>query len=376
MQRKNIKKIKIGLVGNYGHGNVGDETLALIFSRRLIQKGYYVKLFLQTDKYISEEMKNCPNLTIIKVVGRKGILINISKILDINFLMFGGGGIINDYYRATPNWVYLWYIISKVLKIPLIFLSIGIGPIKTVNVRNQYLKILQSAFFISLRDQSSGECLTSLDPKITYKLSTDGVFLQNKWFYENKNLKNNVIISFRKWNFSDFSENMLVDLVKFILDDNKKIFKHRKISLVIFEEEDIEPLLFIKENIMNKFQVQLVHLNGSSGMHIFNDSYLTIGMRFHSLVFSALNYCPFVGLSYDKKVESITGEFVGKEAIVEFCSNPYIYIEKAVNYCLGNYDSIVERMKILVAENREMAENDFINLCEKIGNSMEKFPRE
>ena len=59
---------------------------------------------------------------------------------------------------------------------------------------------------------------------------------------------------------------------------------------------------------------------------------LTIGMRFHSLIFSAINECPFVGLAHEPKIDALCKEYDLPSVPVDKMT--YEILETAINSAL------------------------------------------
>lgn len=305
--------MKFVISGFYGLGNTGDEAIleAIIDNLRDEFKNPDITVFSLSPEKTAQQHN-------VKSVYRAWRHDNIGKIKALknaDLLISGGGGLLQDTYPTKflfgPLPYYLLIVLlAKFCRTKVMFFSQGVGP---VNSRwgKILMKLANLADFITVRDQYSKEllaklnvtrpeCVVTSDIVFAYKPKKDDACIQSLPLKENDQL---VAVSVRPW----FEKVQQFEQIAQTLDH-------------LIEEKGITPVFVPMEghhdtDASEKVLALMKHRNQC---HLLNNDFtpnqylnfigqckLTIGMRLHTLIFSTLMGVPHIGLSYDKKVESL-----------------------------------------------------------------------
>lgn len=269
--------------GYYGEGNFGDELILENLKNYLSTKFNLGVLTSNKDFY--EDLITFHKFKPSEVI--KGI-----KWADI--IIGGGGGIYQDKTSFRSLLYYLtilWYSFLRRKKIYL--LGQSFIPFK-YPISKYLVKIsLLTCEKIYLRDKFSFSYLNSIGiPKERLHIIPDIAYLKE---FESTNIdKNYVGINFRPWKGINISslENILENLKK---SENLIFFSFQdSLDLKLFDGLSKE----VKNNI------EIVSYYNKDFISKFCSCKYFIGMRLHSLILASIFYIPFLGISYDDKIEA------------------------------------------------------------------------
>ena len=306
--------MKFVISGFYGLGNTGDEAIleAIIYNLRDQLTEPDITVFSLSPEKTSKEHQ-------VKSVYRgwkQQFKEKVQALRSADLLISGGGGLLQDTYPTRflfgPLPYYLLIVfLAKLCGTKVMFFSQGIGP-----VTSTWGKILMKVFanmadFVTVRDQYSKDLLEQLGvrrPEVV--VTSDIVFAfqpkKDTACMDSLPLKNQeslVAVSVRPW----FNQVKQFERLAKILDS-------------LIEERGITPVFVPMEghHDAQASEKVLAHMKYSKKCHILGTDFtpnqyvnfigecqLTIGMRLHALIFSTIKGVPHIGLSYDKKVESL-----------------------------------------------------------------------
>lgn len=316
------RKYRIGLIGEYGSGNLGDELLFSVISNTIKLRLHTIIPCIKNSEVFSRFHGN--NYEVILCESYRDLSFkHIRQFKKMDLLIFGGGGLVNEYYPQAPRWIFLWSIYSKLLNIPYAFLSIGATDIQRISSKIYYRLALNNAARISSRDSKTTSILTDLTTREISTIS-DAVFLSNSIKTSVVDRKR-VVLSLRNWKFSDNISNLISairELISFIIKQDDQVV----ITGVCFSDEDLTILKLVLEGVQSEI---ITFESFDSIIQIYKESYLTIGMRYHSLILSILAKTPFIGIAYDLKVENITKEYMGNDFLITL-QNPDDDVQKVI----------------------------------------------
>ncbi|MEW5323155.1 polysaccharide pyruvyl transferase CsaB [Geobacillus thermoleovorans] len=306
--------MKIVISGFYGLGNTGDEAIleAIIDNLRAELPNPDITVFSLSP----EQTAKAHGVKSVYRGWRHDNKGKIRALREADLLISGGGGLLQDAYPTRflfgPLPYYLLIVfLAKLCGTKVMFFSQGIGPINT-----KWGKILMRVFgnmadFITVRDEYSKQLLRRLGvTRPETVVTADIVFAfrpkEDEACVESLPLRGDeqlVAVSVRPW----FHRRDYYWKIAKALDE-------------LIESEDITPVFVPMEgrhDIYASEQVVKQMAHGASChilgpdftpnqyLHFISLCRLTIGMRLHSLIFSALAGVPHIGLSYDPKVESL-----------------------------------------------------------------------
>ncbi|MCX7845124.1 MAG: polysaccharide pyruvyl transferase CsaB [Dictyoglomaceae bacterium] len=274
---------KILLFGYYGEGNLGDE-LILENLKKNLEKKFYLGVLTPNKDYYKD-----------LVSFHKFKFSEILRGIDWADTVIGGGGGIFQDKTSFKSFLYylsiLWLSFLKRKKIYL--LGQSFSPFR-FNISRYLLKIsLLICEEIYTRDKFSLNFLINMGiPKNKLFLIPDITFLTE--FPQRDTNKSYVGINFRPWR--GFNLNSLEEFLKVLKKSEKLIFFSFQDSL------DLE--FFNKLSSEIKEGIEIISYNNKNFITKFYSCKYFIGMRLHSLILASILGIPFLGISYDEKIEA------------------------------------------------------------------------
>jgi polysaccharide pyruvyl transferase WcaK-like protein len=318
-----MNKIKIGLLGGFGVGNIGDDIQPIAIINALGKDKFDYKIFIKgyPNKYVNL------NAELILLKKKK---LNLRKIIsaakDIDLLLVGGGGIIQEYGR-NPFFlkfltrgltfllinVYLFILFKKKVMI----LGVGVGNVNSILGRYYVKKIFNKINLITVRDEYSKEKLKKLGVfNKQLFVTADPVFMYPfKPNIKKKKDRLNVIINFREGCSYEFKPNgqerfrknifQLTKLINYLTSEMEA-----NIMLVPFDESNFKDLFLAKELLrLSKNKSRITIKESFKDMNelltFFSNADFSICARQHAVICSIIAGTPTIGISYDPKVENI-----------------------------------------------------------------------
>ena len=306
--------MKIVISGFYGLGNTGDEAIleSIIGNLRTsLDEQLDITVFSLSPQATAETHK-------VKSIYRAWRHSNKEKIQalrEADLLISGGGGLLQDTYPTKflfgPLPYYLLIVLlAKMCGTKVMFFSQGIGPV-TSRWGKILMKLANLADFITVRDQYSKDYLEKLNvTKPETVVTSDIVFAFKKKHdtscIDSLNLRGDeklVAVSVRPW--FEYTEHF-----KQTADILDQLIEQKGVTPVFVPMEghhdtnaSEQVLHYMKHS--SKCKILGENFTPNQYMNFIGDCELAIGMRLHALIFATLTGVPHVGLSYDKKVESL-----------------------------------------------------------------------
>jgi len=295
--------------GYYGKDNIGDDAMLQVITQ------WFKKIGVKTVAVSHNPGKTRKDFG-IKAVGHNT---DLSKI-DYDFFVLGGGTQIQDYRLKGFENLVKYFLKAKKPGIKTCLLSIGSTKLKTAKGKALARKLCENSDLIIVRDNESREQLRKAGVKKQIYVSADLTFTESK---KPDKRKRNAILFCPIPYYEIFELNPKKD--RFLA---KKIAK--AIDLVAFETNArIEIFPFFKKYDTVFCKRILSSVNGKKarllkykplGMKLaktFEKFDLVVGMRFHSLVFSAVIGKPFVAIDFTAKTRNLVKAFGWQSFAVE-----------------------------------------------------------
>lgn len=369
--------LKIVISGFYGLGNTGDEAIleAIIVNLREQLDNPEITVFSLSPEKTAKEHQ----VKSIYRGWRHQLQEKISALRQADLLISGGGGLLQDAYPTRflfgPLPYYLLIVfLAKLCGTKVMFFSQGIGP-----VNSKWGKILMKVFanmadFVTVRDQYSKDLLIKLgvtrpetvvtsDIVFAYQPQPDTACLDSLPLEGNEPL---IAVSVRPW----FNRVKQFEQMAQILD---ALIETRGVTPVFVPMEghhDAEASKKVLAHMEHKDKCHLLGTDFSPNQYVnfIGACQLTIGMRLHALIFSTIMGVPHIGMSYDKKVESL----LKRNGMWEFSAAlEHIDVNDMITNALGLLDNrekystlLLERAEELRAEalrNVELLKEKFVN---------------
>lgn len=335
-----MRQKSVLLLGSYGQTNVGDDILMYNYLSLLKDRGFtHIYVNASNRENIPDVIKREFLDLKVKLTYETSLIDWIKTMRKVSLVVYGGGTIYKELYSSTGRGKYsviirmmVFNILARLMGAKIYNLNIGIGVLKTGlgrTVTNLALRAATMSYFRDGRSYLFAKQTLQL-PVNKIKLSTDGLFISDRWQKPWHEAGLNLPAGPHK---RVVGVNLLSDIPDWI--DRKKYIKagvdfvaklaENKDNLVLlipfqhdfnlnndrdFMRRELAQLLIDSKNI--------VLLNGlpiDRAVAIYKKLDVLVGMRFHSLLLATITETPFVGLSYDTKCKRFLKENNYKYAI-------------------------------------------------------------
>ncbi len=312
--------MKIGIVGNYGNDNNGDEAILLSIIRQL-QKAFDIEtknitVFSNNPKQTAEHygVQSYPlyykNGNAVKTF-LKTYRENVEVVKTLDFVVIGGGGILMDLYKREAPLYGSYAMMAKNTRVPYVVYGCGAGPLNT-GLGKWFIRYMaKHAQNISVRDPKSQQLLKQIgvkrdvhvigDPAFSLEIERAGYgetpkkvgvtavpyYNASYWPTGDETLYNNYIDGMAK-NLDRLIEEFNVDITFFatkypqdadVTKDIQRKMKYTSNTSII--DENLKPQKIL--DLSATFDV-------------------LIGTRLHSLILATDAKTPIIGVSYHTKV--------------------------------------------------------------------------
>jgi len=308
---------KILISGYYGFANAGDEAMLTSIVDSLRQEDPTLNITV-----ISGNPKMTAQLHQVKAVPRFDVLQVMQAMAKADLLLSGGGSLLQDVTSTKSLFYYLSILgLAKLMGKKVVLFAQGIGPINAPLARKLTGYICRKADLITVRDDGSSEELKNMGlhhEKII--ITADAVFALPTG---KKDLGRTIL---QKYNLGQ------KPLIGFALrhwpGEERFAGEFAQAAALLAKKYDAQivflPLQFpADEEISNKVKALMgdseaaafvlpQSFSAEEYLAIISNFQLLIGMRLHALVFAALNTVPFLGVSYDPKVNRFVKAMEGK----------------------------------------------------------------
>lgn len=328
--------------GYYGFKNSGDDALLLSIIEQLKENKENINITV-----LSQNPGETEKIYKVNAVKRDNIFSLIKSIISTKMVLMGGGTLIQD-GTSTKSLLY-YLLIIKVAKFfgkKVMLYSNGIGPLKEENYKITR-KVLNKVDLITLRDEISNTELKKAGvtkPKVI--LTADSAF--NLSFDDKKD----ILKLKKKFNIPEDKKYFCIAIRnhKRLADDFCNILA--EVCDRVSNNYDIYPVFIpfqksndteITNSVRNKMKTESKVFDSeveiSDLLAFISHSEMCIGMRLHSLIYSALCKVPLVGLVYDPKIVGFM-EYIGQENFLNAENLKKDELIKMVNEGLDNSKNI------------------------------------
>ncbi len=352
---------KIVISGFYGFHNIGDEAIleTLILKLRTIDPNVSITVLTNNPAETSSKFN-------VETVKRHDVFKVFKAIMRTDILLSGGGSLLQDDTSARSIHYYLAIIrMGLFMKKDVFLISNGIGPIIRAHNKKQVAKVLNKVNHTTVRDFNSKKLLeeigveserisVSADLVIDMEMQPDasGARILSGLNISDKN-RELIGIAIRQ---KDFKDSIRRDaLVQFV---NRLSEKYTVLFIPFYYEEDSKIEVDIKHLVHENVLFLTERFDADDVLSVMQHLRILIGSRLHSLIFSLVAEVPFIGISYDPKIEN----FMEMIDMSPTCSMKQFDIEalkKAVDDMEASYDA--QKMKIVGAKKslkERLQEND------------------
>ena len=345
------------ILGYYGFGNSGDDVLLMSVAEQLKKCKSDVKL-----EVLSKKPSETERLYGIKSVKRDNPFSLLRAVLGCRVLLVGGGTLIQDSTSTKSLMYYLFVIrLAELFGKKVMLYANGIGEIKSENMRRT-AKILNKVDVITLREEISEKELEKLGitaPKIYVtadaafgldrtKIKTDGNYADipddTKYFC--------VSVRDHRTNTPDFVKTLAA-----ACDTAVERYGIYPIFMPFQKSRDTDISMDIRNEMKNKSYFFDTQRNIYELLGVISGAEFMIGMRLHSLIYSAICQTPSIALSYDIKVKGFM-EYMGQKRCFDTEKVEYTALMKEIDECISNKEDIKMEIDGAVLKMSELAQQN------------------
>lgn len=321
---------KVIVSGFYGFHNIGDEAILKTLTQQLRK--------LDPEVHITV-LSHSPEETMSKygvhAVKRNDIFKVFNAIRKSDILLSGGGSLLQDDTSARSIHYYLTILrMGLMLKKHVFLISNGIGPIIREGNKTQVARVLNKVNHTTVRDFNSQKLLIDIgvDPE-RISVSADMVIAMDMEplsrgaaIIEAFNLveptKKKIGIAVRHKDFkTDERKQQLIELANALAKTYNVFF------VPFYYKNDTK----IYDDIHDKVAENVYFINekysSEEFMSILENLDILMGSRLHSLIFALVAEVPFIGISYDPKIENFMEMIQMKPVCSMSAFNPEKLIE-------------------------------------------------
>ena len=296
---------KVLISGYYGFENCGDDAILLSMSRNIWAMEENVRL---------KAMVNQPRISRKKydmdVVNRYNIFSVLHAIGQCDVLISGGGSLLQDKTSARSILYYLSVIrYAKWCGKKVMLYANGIGPVKKAINRARVREVANRADLITLREESSlrelcdmgmtnRHAFVTADPVFTMEAASPQTamqILQRNGVPEGKRL----CVSVRGVKGNDG----FLDALAAICDGAVKQMGLSVVFIPMQLPHDVVASRIVQQRMQQPSYLIEEPLRPEETMGLIGQMDLVMSMRLHTLIFSARQHVPFVGISADPKID-------------------------------------------------------------------------
>ncbi|MEK5214768.1 MULTISPECIES: polysaccharide pyruvyl transferase family protein [Psychrobacillus] len=327
--------MKIGIVGNYGNNNNGDEA---ILSGILQQLLHNFPIQIEDITVFSNNPQQTVNRYGVKsypLYYKKGRNINTfihtykknrNYIKSLDLLVIGGGGILMDFYKREAQLFGTYALMAKNMSVPYVVYGCGAGPIHTSMGKWSLRFMCRFADSISVRDPQSKQLLESIGVKRPITIIGDPAFTlkptSTSKTYNSTPTKIGVsAVPFFNSNYwPQGSESKYKAYINAMAKNLDKLAEAHDVEFTFFATkfpQDVDATKHIKNSMKYKEHVQIIDKNlmPQEILEITNLQDVVIGTRLHSLILATATATPIIAVSYHKKVN----DFMHLAGLGEYC---------------------------------------------------------
>lgn len=367
--------MKIGIVGNYGHDNNGDEAILQGMLHQLIEELGYSKSDIVVFSNNPEDTftrYQVESRYLLKKEGStfktimKTILHHIKILRNLDVLIIGGGGLLMDMYKRDAPLYSTLAMIGKLSGCKVIIYGVGAGPINTKLGKFLILNMVNKASLVTVRDEKSRQLLLSKGARKEIHIVPDPAFalgdLNNKML---TSWINRVAVTavpyFSSFYWPESKPEVYEEYIRSMARNLDHLIKENRVEVTLFSSkypQDVQVTKDIIQNMSEKSRVKLIedNLHPKEIMELVQNHDLVIGTRLHSLILSVAGGTPVIGIGYHQKVQSFMKRIEREDQFlsIENLSNPY------------SFSTIYQNMAI----DWEGTQNDFLTVSSKLKKEM------
>jgi polysaccharide pyruvyl transferase CsaB len=322
--------MRVGIIGNYGHDNNGDEAILSGILTQLntlgIRKG---EIVIFSNNPSNTESRY--NIKAVPILHKKGNFIlsvlhtvkqSFKIMKDLDLLIIGGGGLLMDMYKRDAPLYSTLGLLGYYAKCRVVIYGVGAGPITTKAGKFFIKTLANKADSISVRDVKSKELLKDIGIRKEIDIIGDPAFAiepvrKRSKTNELKKVAVTAVPYFSKQYWPQRDDSKYEAYVKGMAQNLDELIEKKGATVTFFSTkypQDVEVTREIYDMMTYKQFVRIKgeNLHPDEIVKLCAEQDLIIGTRLHSLILSVVASTPVLGVGYHHKVEHFL-QALGKE---------------------------------------------------------------
>ena len=357
--------MKIGIVGNYGNDNNGDESILYGLIEQVKQtfsvNSADITVFSNNTQQTSEQygVQSYPlyyRSSNLYKTFYKTYQTNKKYVAQFDLLIIGGGGLLMDFYRREAHLYSTYALMAKNCSIPYIIYGCGAGPLDTISGKLMIRMMCHFAENVSVRDPQSKQLLERLGVKKPIEVIGDPAFTLHrpKPAYAETPKKIGIsavpMYNANYWPSGDVEKyDSYVTSMAANLD---RLVENKNIEITFFATkypQDVTVTKDIQKKMLHAKKTTIIdqNLKPNALIDVTSKQDLIIGTRLHSLILATDSATPIIAISYHRKVSDFM-KLIGQEercCSIEEITNESDILLKIYNAVEADWQRIVENTK-------------------------------
>ncbi|MBS7344957.1 MAG: polysaccharide pyruvyl transferase family protein [Caryophanon sp.] len=361
--------MKIGIVGNYGNDNNGDEAILYSLIQQVKEqfsvKSEDITVFSNNTQQTSERygVKSYP------LYYKRGNLYKTffytyksnKRYMDgFDLLIIGGGGILMDFYRREAHLYSTYALMAKHSGVPYVVYGCGAGPLDTLTGKMMIRYMCKYAANVSVRDPESKELLRTIGVKRDIHVIGDPAFTMFKERNNHPDKPKRIGISAVPVHNANYWPSGDVDkydnYVQSMAANLDELINEHDVDITFFATkypQDVSVTKDIRNKMKRAEKVDIIDRNliPEDLLQVTSELDVVIGTRLHSLILATDAQTPIIALSYHKKVTDFMRLIKSSDLCIELHDLPTDtrLVSKAFSRLTEDWDTTVERTKRISA---------------------------
>ncbi|WP_158736859.1 polysaccharide pyruvyl transferase family protein [Alteribacillus sp. YIM 98480] len=319
--------MKVGIIGNYGHNNNGDEAILSGLLHQLTSTGQVEKEDIVVFSNDPSNTKARYGIASFPLLYKEGSVLKsgvktvkesrkIMKQLDL--LIIGGGGLLMDMYKRDAPLYSVLGLTGKLSGCRVAVHGVGAGPITTTTGKFFIKRLLQAASSVAVRDEKSKQLLKEIGVQKSVEVIYDPAFSvpvkephQRTSSIQKVGVTAVPYFSQQYWptpnieKYEGYLNGMAASLDRLITEKGVEVtFFSTKYP------EDVQVTKDIAAKMHQQKHCRIIedNLPPEDIVNTASTQDLIIGTRLHSLILSVNAQTPVIGVEYHKKVKDFMSE--------------------------------------------------------------------
>ncbi|MBT9164245.1 MAG: hypothetical protein DDT23_00236 [candidate division WS2 bacterium] len=300
--------MKVVISGYYGFGNIGDEAILSVSINLLRSLLPDIEITV-----LSAKAEKTASLFQVKAISRNDFSLITSEVKKADLFISGGGGLLQDVTSRRSLYYYLALIsLAQYYKVPTLLLAQGVGPLTSKSSLKLLSLVLKGVKSISVRDKPSATLLETLGYKGKLLLTADLAFLLKPDYLKGAQVLESLAINNKPYLFLSPSRALdrpsivesVIQTVLFL----KEEYGLEILVVPFYPRHDHFTLELIKNRLKDRAHYVEDCFEPEVALALVGRSEMIFSSRLHPIISAAITEVPFLGISYDPKVDNLAKE--------------------------------------------------------------------